>query len=200
MIDTITLPRAVLEQALKWAADHGDIVFFAGGFPVLFSMNTWAEALRAALEQPQVEQEPDWSDSKTMPTELWKNRLLSLQERLQIADGAVQWTRKVVENLRSRLYAAQPQGEQEPIGEAHEWGAYEHEYGRYTHCIWDARVVPIGTKLYTSPHPPRHPLTDDDLELMWQSDTTSDEDCRSLYYYKVVAHAVEAAHGIKEQE
>lgn len=65
--------------------------------------------------QPRGEQEPDWSDSKTLPSELWKNPLLSLQERLQIADGAVQWNREVAENLRARLCAAQqPQGEQEP--------------------------------------------------------------------------------------
>ena len=45
--------------------------------------------------------------------------------------------------------------EQEPIGEAR---AYESTT-RYTHCIWDANVVPVGTKLYTAP-PERQPLTD----------------------------------------
>lgn len=37
--------------------------------------------------------------------------------------------------------------EQEPIGEAQ---AYDSAT-RYTHCIWDAYVVPVGTKLYTAP-------------------------------------------------
>lgn len=58
---------------------------------------------RTVAEQPQIEQEPDWYNSKTLPSELWKNPLLSLQERLQIADGAVQWNREVADNLRSRL-------------------------------------------------------------------------------------------------
>lgn len=59
----ILVDRAVLGQALDWATEHGDKVFFAGGFQLLHSMNAWAEALRAALEQPQVEQEPYlWHD------------------------------------------------------------------------------------------------------------------------------------------
>lgn len=45
----------------------------------------------------------------------------------------------------------------------------------------------------------RRPLTDEQIEAMWNADTTSDEDCHSLYFFKVVARAIEAAHGIKEQ-
>ena len=51
-----------------------------------------------------------------------------------------------IEALREAL--AQ-KDEQEPIGEAH---AYDSAT-RYTHCIWDAYVVPVGTKLYTHPQP-----------------------------------------------
>lgn len=40
------------------------------------------------------------------------------------------------------------------------------------------------------------PLSDDQLEAMWEADRTSAEDCKSLYYFKVVARAVEAEHGI----
>ncbi len=50
--------------------------------------------------------------------------------------------------------------------------------------------------LYTSPPAQRKPLTDDRLEEMWEADTTSADDCKSLYYFKVVARAIEAAHGI----
>lgn len=41
------------------------------------------------------------------------------------------------------------------------------------------------------------PLTDERLEEMWEADTTSSEDCKSLYFFKLVARAIEAAHGIK---
>lgn len=42
--------------------------------------------------------------------------------------------------------------QQEPIGEAQQMSE------GFTHCIWDARVVPVGTKLYTSPPAQRKPL------------------------------------------
>jgi hypothetical protein len=40
------------------------------------------------------------------------------------------------------------------------------------------------------------PLSDERLEEMWEADTTSAEDCASLYFFKIVARAVERAHGI----
>lgn len=84
------------------------------GFVTGAGLVGWWKPEGVEYPQQRCEQEPDWSDSKTLPSELWKNPLLSLQERLQIADGAVQWNREVAENLRARLCAAQqPQGEQE---------------------------------------------------------------------------------------
>jgi hypothetical protein len=44
----------------------------------------------------------------------------------------------------------------------------------------------------------RKPLTDEQIEAIWDADTTSADDCQSLYYAKVIARAIEAAHGIKE--
>ena len=52
--------------------------------------------------------------------------------------------------------------EQEPIGEAH---AYDSAT-RYTHCIWDANVVPVGTKLYTAP-PECRLLTEKEICDAW---------------------------------
>lgn len=46
----------------------------------------------------------------------------------------------------------------------------------------------------------RFPLTDDRLEEMWEADTTSADDCKSLYYFKVVARAIEAAHDITGEQ
>jgi hypothetical protein len=51
--------------------------------------------------------------------------------------------------------------------------------------------------LYTTPQQ-RKPLTDEQIEMIWTVDQTSADDCASLYYAKVIARAIEAAHGIKE--
>ena len=74
--------------------------------------------------------------------------------------------------------------EQEPIGEAH---AYDSAT-RYTHCIWDAYVVPVGTKLYTAP-PKRKPLTDEQIKGLIEE---------GVFFgnCKEIVRAIEAAHGI----
>ena len=51
------------------------------------------------------------------------------------------------------------------------------------------------TPLYTAP-PQRQPLPDEVLEALWEADTTSAEDCQSLYFFKLVARLVEKQHGI----
>ena len=44
--------------------------------------------------------EPDWSNSETLPTEMWKNTLATFQDRLLIADRAVKFYQEVARNLR----------------------------------------------------------------------------------------------------
>jgi hypothetical protein len=63
--------------------------------------------LRRAIAENEKEpvQELDWSDSKTLPTELWKNRMYSTSDRLLMADGAVAFEREVNANLRKQLTA-----------------------------------------------------------------------------------------------
>jgi len=51
--------------------------------------------------------EPDWANSETLPTELWKNPLYPMNERLQMADGAVRFRDKVITNLREQLASLQ---------------------------------------------------------------------------------------------
>jgi hypothetical protein len=43
--------RAVMQKALEWADNHGEIVFAGGGWKAVEGMNAWAHALRAALAQ-----------------------------------------------------------------------------------------------------------------------------------------------------
>lgn len=51
-------------------------------------------------------QEPDWTQSETLATELWKSPLHDLQSRLLMADGAIAFRDKVIANLRSQLAEA----------------------------------------------------------------------------------------------
>jgi hypothetical protein len=55
--------------------------------------------------------------------------------------------------------------------------------------------IPAG--IFTQPK--REPLTDEQIEMIWTVDQTSADDCASLYYAKVIARAIEAAHGIKRE-
>lgn len=48
-------------------------------------------------------QEPDWTNSLTAESSLWKNPLLSLQDRLNIADGAIAFQAKIIDNLKNKL-------------------------------------------------------------------------------------------------
>jgi hypothetical protein len=89
---------------------------------------------------------------------------------------------------RDALRAVLAEPAQEPVA----WMVYTED-GKSV-CVTDNpadfadehRALP----LYTAP-PQRPPLTDEEIESMWEADTTSAEDCQSLYYFKVVARAVE---------
>ena len=81
--------------------------------------------------------------------------------------------------------------EQEPIGEAH---AYDSAT-RYTHCIWDAYVVPVGTKLYTA-LPGCQPLTDAGINEIADSMPGGLAGFMKGWGWQQFARAIEAAHGI----
>lgn len=59
-------------------------------------------------------------------------------------------------------------------------------------------IPTIWSELAKSHRAQRPLLTDEEIEMMWEADTTSAEDCQSLYYFKVVARAVERKIGEKE--
>lgn len=118
----------------------------------------------------------------TTKDEALKLALDALHARISVSSRATEAEYKAAMACREAL--AQ-KDEQEPIGEAH---AYDSAT-RYTHCIWDAYVVPVGTKLYTA-LPGCQPLTDEKLRAMWAN------------YAPIVggvlefARAIEKAHGI----
>lgn len=59
------------------------------------------------LEQPQGEQEPDWTNSETGLLECWKNPLHPMTDRLQMADGAISFRDKTIANLRLQIASYQ---------------------------------------------------------------------------------------------
>lgn len=69
----------------------------------------WSAAKSAPAAEEAPGQGPTWTNSKTHPTELWKNTRYSMAFRLEVADGAVAFERKVVENLRHQLKEAKAQ-------------------------------------------------------------------------------------------
>ncbi len=46
---------------------------------------------------------PDWTNSKTNHLELWKNPLLPINERLEIADGVIANQQTQIDRLRNQL-------------------------------------------------------------------------------------------------
>lgn len=58
------------------------------------------------LETKDYSAEPDWSNSSTLQSEMWKNPLLPKSERLEIADGAIAYRNEVIKNLRRQLKLA----------------------------------------------------------------------------------------------
>ena len=92
-----------------------------------------------------------------------------LGDELNAMDAATEddgWLDPIFEAAQKRWPQQPPRrpqkDEQEPIGEAH---AYDSAT-RYTHCIWDANVVPVGTKLYTAP-PECRLLTEKEICHAW---------------------------------
>ena len=45
--------RELMQQALRWADQHGEAVFAGGGMDAVDSMNEWTQALRSRLAQPE---------------------------------------------------------------------------------------------------------------------------------------------------
>ena len=108
-----------------------------------------------------------------------------LQRWKKVADpGSIAW--HVLRAIATCRAALAQTDEQEPIGEAH---AYDSAT-RYTHCIWDAYVVPVGTKLYTA-LPECQPLTDEQIKGLIEE---------GVFFgnCKEIVRAIEAAHGIKK--
>jgi hypothetical protein len=47
--------RELMQQALNWADNHGEVVFAGGGWHAVNPMNEWTRKIRARLAQPEPE-------------------------------------------------------------------------------------------------------------------------------------------------
>ena len=88
----------ILDTLKGWSEEHGlDLEN-----PDINGWDKWLKILQPPDEHITM-QEPNWDNSETLPTELWKSTLLPMHERLEIADGAVAFHRKTIANLRAQL-------------------------------------------------------------------------------------------------
>jgi hypothetical protein len=55
-----------MKQALEWANEHGETVFFGGGIDAVNKMNEWTAALRQAIEQAEKQFNPDWDQQAVL--------------------------------------------------------------------------------------------------------------------------------------
>jgi hypothetical protein len=99
--------------------------------------------------------ETDVTDKILIDRSVVEQALKALEKADRISGYRNNWAE--VNSLIAAL--AQPQGEQEPVGEA---GSMPGTDG-FTMACFRASDVPVGTKLYTHPQPQREPLTEADL-------------------------------------
>lgn len=64
-----------------------------------------------AIRSKKDEAPPDWKDSQTAASEVWKNPLFTNADNLLIADGAIAWRDEVIANLRQQLKEAKKDSE-----------------------------------------------------------------------------------------
>ena len=132
----ITIDSDLLEQALEAlnaSMPHNNDM--DGDWPSHIAAR---RALRAALEQPQIQSggiPPNWNQEPVLP------------------GGGL-----------AKLYIPpQPQVEQEPVAEITGMDEYGPMLGWHKHWA----EFPVGTKLYTRPQPKREPLTDEWIRMIY---------------------------------
>lgn len=199
----VTLPREVLEQALN-ALDAG----------VKISPNSVLhDRLRAALEKPQVEQEPvgyEYVEHRPYGAPGEIRRCTILLEHYRNADGTIagdwEWlvqqfkTSKNTISMRPLYTQPQPQAEQEPVawrlldddpipGTKPKWVYYD-KYD-FVNGVDPTEHFQLEC-LYTRPQPKRDPLPDHYINNMFSAASIAEGDM-----FRRFARAIEAAHNIK---
>jgi hypothetical protein len=173
MSDLITLPRAVLQQALHVAT--------AAAYPVAL-----IAALRAALEQPVQEPVGDSYADLFNALQRIETAAVFLPSFKITHEGGLE---AVVQNIVDAI-AALAQPVQEPVARVLQTVGQYHT-GSFVAEVETVRRLRNGESLYTHP-PQRLPLRDEDLDRLWREPMSADWEHREF------ARAIEAAHGIKE--
>ena len=182
----VTLPREVVEQALKAMEDAG---VQRGSTGAEFNA---IESLRAAMDQPQAEQPSMTPIAQRKLEDLMASGYTisgysvyheqKHQHGFVTGAGLVGWWKP------DGVEYPQPRGEQEPAAEHElkdvrcECCGYMTHHREHMGCIRAA-------------HTKREPLSDDDLCKVFPAIATYTESNKTLY--RSIARAIEAAHNIK---
>ena len=175
MTDTITLPRSVVEQALEAFEDH------AKQYPHMQKGYTVdaANALRAALEQPQVEQEPvAWI--RGLPEEA--THIAAAKAKVR-SGGQIDISIRAFKYDDGVLMVYVTDNDNEYPGWRKAADAFYH---------LNFPVIPISTH----PQPPRQPLTDQQINDHRLALAYDSEDLPDPWDFKQGVRAAERAHGI----
>ena len=180
----VTLPREVVEQVLE-ALEEADLLMEHRQNIEL--RRSALVALRAALEQPQVEQAPvAW---------LWVNKQTGAKGvcfEIPTAFHPDYLWRHLYTNPQPQR---KPQGEQEPV--AWIWAEWSSRNVTFdgppaVPSVRDELTKPAWAPLYTNPQLQRQPLTDAEI-----ADLLIDLPVLGTGYFLRIARAIEAAHNIK---
>ena len=129
----------------------------------------------------------------------YSKAIKALEEALAKQEGRSSWTLEDVKQAWKSGYDAAKQEQGEPVAYIH-----RNEYNEYRlepHDNFDIKSIPVNVDvpLFKAPQPSQKPLTDEQIEAMWQ------EYCKQwktgekiVIQFVDFAKAIEAAHGIKE--
>lgn len=193
MTDTITLPRSVVEQALEaWEQARGALAYVAvGNAPsnpnlarstcsqAVWVLDNAEPALRAALEQRQVEQEPvAWI--RGLPEEA--THIAAAKAKVR-SGGQIDISIRAFKYDDGVLMVYVTDNDNEYPGWRKAADAFYH---------LNFPVIPISTH----PQPPRQPLTDEQILKLGWAVTPYANQIEMLS----IARAIERAHGIGGEE
>lgn len=211
MTDKILIDRAVVEQALEMlnrinaADDDRDFLTEDEAVCTIMAIDELDAAICAALDHPQVEQEPVASiyiaDNGEREFDDWRHDLPVGRNYLYTHPQNLN-CKSTQARLATLCGYEKPQPTRQPLREMEIVEQEPVAILAFYDGVREPRLLswnqlPSGQHLlYTHPQP-RQPLTDEQISRLW-SDAHNDTTDRMAF--QVLARLVEAAHGIKEQK
>ncbi len=117
---------------------------------------------------------------------------LDALETLMLERGSIY--DKAIAALKERL--ADPMREVQRLGQEIEQEPVGMVKDLFTSTAWERLDVRGSTKVYLATPPQRKPLTDEEMKKIWYAM----QNIMGWYSFQEIARAIEAAHGIKENQ